>query len=383
MLPFYCSQRVSAKFTQYTEMDPKLRERVRRYFLEERENKLASGAAMPTREVNAFFDKMTSGLVAMLRDETYTEGPRSGDRWDVVYKKIVLASGVIVLTEDQNEDDDEYRFSLRVVDSSRGATAYDVAALKTWVANVFCAAVCTSTVDRDMCMKEMPWKRIGIVNAALTNVNTLITMHQNYVANPRETPRKRLGGASGSAKKKRVRRAAPEPDPEIEELDDCAPADDCGPSGPAASTELDLRDATPPPSMAEEEGAENIVDALREEVAALTKANDAYARQVEQLERSEQCLKMEATALRRCEQEIAGRRTQDESALSNERALRQGMEMRAACLEAELQKTQATVRNMEVEITWLSKFLEEGTKAAGRIAATYGGSRGTLPEPQP
>jgi hypothetical protein len=380
MLPFYCSQRVNANFAQYTEMDPKIRDCVRRHFLGDREDKVACGAAMPTREVNAFFDKMTSGLVAVLRDKTYTEGPRSGDRWDVVYKKIVLTSGVVVLTEDQNEDDEEYRFSLRVIDSSRGSTAYDVAALKTWVANAFCDAVCMSDVDRDMCMKELPWKRIGIVNASLVNVNTLIAMHQSYVANPREATRKRLGGASGSSKRKKARRAAPEPVPEIEECEDYAPADDFTPSEPAASTELDLRDPTPPPTLAEE-GVENVVDALREKVAELTAANIVYARQVEHLERSEQCLKMEVTALRRCEQEIVGRRTQDESALANEQALRQGMEMRAACLEAELQKTQATVRNMEVQITWLSKFLEEGTKAAGRIAAAYGGPQATMPEP--
>ncbi len=380
-----------------------VRERLRAFFVEDRNDKATSGSGMPRRQVDATFEQNTKNLIALFRAHEYKDGPRSGDRWEVVYQGTSLTTGTIHLTEHDDEPDESQRYSISVTDLTCKFT-FDEFALKSWVTNAFCDAVCvpvgktktTDGADRVLCIKQIPWRRISIVHmSSARNIYQVINQHVAYAAKAQNVNRgKRLGRMAGPPAK-RTKRADPppvtrDPTPSSEDV----PGDDDGHTScqemPVDHDDLD-REPTPPqdddgPPARRSVSADNpfrevfeeqskliaLLAEQRAQNAELCKTNRERDAQMQQLIRAEQCLQLEVNALRRCESEVERKQTENAVALAKERALRQGLETRISCMEVQLQKTQAVMHSMEIEVTGLHKFLEEGAKAACRIATAYG-----------
>ncbi len=314
------------------------RQQLRDYFTGDLANKEQSGSGMPVSKVNESFARCTSELATLLRDTDYPDGPRSGDRWEVVYQKTSLTSGTIQLVDNGEHEEQAQRFGLSVRDLSC-KFLFTEAALKSWVTNAFCDAVCIPVgrkkaddgADRDMCVKQIPWRRITIVHSAsVRNLNQVLSQYKSYAEKRAAPPkRRRLGTTTSERPPKRqaiaLKPVLPTPPRDDDAPDDEPDDDDAGPAQCAT-------DENDPPDCSLREVSEDPAK-LAELLAA--------------------------------QRELTGE-------LAKERAVRQGLETRVACMQLELQKTMAVMRSMEIEMTGLHRFLEEGAKAACRIATAYG-----------
>lgn len=320
------------------------RQKLHDFFADDLANKEQSGSCMSVSKVNESFARCTNELATLLRDTDYPDGPRSGDRWEVVYHRTSLTSGTIQLVDNGEHEDPSQRFGLSVRDMSC-KFLFTEAALKSWVTNAFCDAVCVPVgrkkardgADRDMCVKQIPWRRITIVHSAsVRNLNQVLSQYKSYAEKRAAPPkRKRLGATSTDPPAKRQAVAAVVREPVVDTPPREDDPDDEGPAQNAA-------DSTDP----NEDDPGDIPNP------------DRSLREVSE----DPCKLAELLAVQR---ELTAE-------LAKERAVRQGLETRVTCMQVELQKTMAVMRSMEIEMTGLHRFLEEGAKAACRIATAYG-----------
>lgn len=382
-------------------MDALKRQEMQQYFKEDSAAE-DSGANMPRQEVLKAFAEMTLGLVAVFVDAEYTAGPRPGDRWALSYHKTVISSGTIGLRDHGEKSPPDDRYGITVTDLSTQRT-YTETPLKAWIDTAFCDMLCARVgarpgqgVDRDLCLAKIPWRRVGIVYlAGKNNIQAVIVQHKSYVAAQARTTqkRKRLGGkrAKGPAAKRAALEPVPEPSPAPVacEPTTTSPVVWEGTDGPAQTILTLRRAATPPQEKGVDLRSRLPVDSPFREVfeqqaelsrlmaeqmaenAELAKTNRDYAAQLQQQLRAKQCIELEVSALRRCEREVEHKQTALRGLLASEQAKTMGMQARIGCLERELQSTKAVMRSMELEMAGLYRFLEEATRAAGRIANAY------------
>lgn len=394
---------------------------MRSFFIEDRP---VEGTAdfMTPAAIRKLFTGLTKSLEAILRDNAYEDGPRCGDRWDIVYHQTSISAGTIQFDDDESSDQP----GITVYEFSKKHT-FRESVLKSWIDATFCEMLCNTPPknkkpgpDRNKVLKDIPWKRVSIVHTSSgQNINLIIRKYESYVSQdvpPGGKKRKRLACEDSPPL-----HASPTPpvepprtvgsfvlpstidmphlqtpelaterprQPSIDNSQDMW-EDDSGPNMPTRSTVDIWREGTPPADTSYRERRSGSIDnpfreVLQEQAklatlmaeqrahnAELAKTNRDYAMQMQQQMRAEQCLKMEVNALRRCEHEVALKRAELESSLAREKAQNKALETRIACVERQLQHTNAVRHSMEIEISGLHRFLDEATRAAKRISTGY------------
>jgi hypothetical protein len=384
-------------------MDPEMCKNMRMFFDEDCLD-TKSGTRLTERSVKAKFAVMENGLAAVFTDGDYTNGPRPGDRWALSYHATVIASGTIGLRDHGEDVPKKDRYAITVTDLGTQRTFTEVP-FKSWIDDTFCNMLCARVgtgagqgADRDMCLKKIPWRRVGIVHLGLrANLNAILTQHKSCTDERERSTQKRKRLNIPTAADPPEKRAACSPPAEMPSMQ----------LAPATSPALDVDDydeqCTEPAQLVLALSRESPVQAhddvgmrramgldnpFREvfehqaqlsrlmaeqmaENAELAKTNRDYAAQLQQQLRAKQCLELEVSALRRCEREVAQKYTALQSSGARDYAQIVALQTRITCLEREAQANKAVMRSMEIETAGLYKFLEEATRAAGRISNAY------------
>lgn len=127
--------------------------------------------------IESLYDELSSSFLLLIGNDVLESGPKQGDRWDMCYHGICIASGSIIAVKNR----------LSITDTNLNRDFLGIHPLMNWVAHVFQSILSASvkslafanarTKAKELCYENTPWEKISFLHHA-TKKNLLVLISQ-------------------------------------------------------------------------------------------------------------------------------------------------------------------------------------------------------------